>query len=52
MKINRFDFVDDDDICCFCNRKLPRKVAYFVEMDNGEEAPCGPVCIKKNLKNN
>jgi hypothetical protein len=46
MKIHRLDFVDDNN-CFSCKHKLPRKIAYIVEQDNGEEVPYGPVCIRR-----
>jgi hypothetical protein len=48
MKIIRIDFVENDK-CCFCMHKLSSKIAYIIELDNGDEVQCGPTCAEKRF---
>jgi hypothetical protein len=50
IKIIRKDFVGNDS-CYFCIPKhtLTTKIAYIIELENGEETQCGPCCAKKKF---
>jgi hypothetical protein len=52
MKIIRRDFVEDDN-CFFCKRQhiLKTKIAYIIELEDGEETQCGPCCARREFKN-
>ena len=42
------DFIEDSK-CNFCPQKITTKVAYIIELDNGQIKQCGPKCFKKHF---
>jgi len=50
VKIIRKDFIDTEK-CYFCPQKLTTRIAYIIELDNGEEVQAGRVCAKNNFGN-